>query len=79
MEYLGICWRSQNGGSYGSWGNYEVLHGGDNVWAFLDFNKTVVNGNDSDSGKYRAYKIPIFSTSLSQIRALNYARKGINL
>tara|TARA_R110002110_G_scaffold200695_1_gene411406 strand:- start:523 stop:1215 length:693 start_codon:yes stop_codon:yes gene_type:complete len=76
---LGICWRSQNGGYYESWSKYEVLHGGNNVWQFLDFNKTVVNGNDSDSGKYRAYKIPIFSTSSLQIRALNYARKGINL
>ena len=44
---LGICWRSQNGGSYESWGNYEVLHGGVIVWDFLDFNKTVF-GNDSD-------------------------------
>lgn len=73
----GICWRSQNGGSYESWGEYEVSQGGYNLFQFFEFNKTVVYGNESRG--YQAYRIPIYPNSSTLIRALNYAKRGIGL
>ena len=84
----GILWRSRNGGSYNTWENWEWLGRGNvtvievvgNIFAHI--NRKPIKGNWSrmTEGKdYQVYKIHIFSGSSAPIRALNYARRGIQL